>query len=112
MFVVLDISAALMMSAFAGMIDFARGGICWPTRGYVRMYYHRLTTTAGLAETVWPEMIRWLPGATVGLPTIRSSLEVLVMDSPAFQWGMLEDCKSSRPQLRYLCLLRGRCGMR
>lgn len=50
MFVVLDISAALMMSAFAGMIDFARGGICWPTRGYVRMYYHRLTTTAGLAE--------------------------------------------------------------
>lgn len=100
------------LSPFARMIGFARVGICWPIKGTVCMYYHRLTTDAGLAEIVWFEMIRWLPGATVGLPTIRSSLEVLVMDSPAFQWGMLEDCKSSRPQLRYLCLLRGRCGMR
>lgn len=88
MFVVLDISAALMMSAFAGMIDFARGGICWPTRGYVRMYYHRLTTTAGLAEIVWFEIIRWIPGATVGLSMITSSLEALVMDSPSMRRGV------------------------
>lgn len=93
-YVVPDIVAALppalLTTPFASMIDsrVACSGPVLVGKGYVLPF---ITTDVEAPEIVWPEMIRWLPSATVEPPTTTPPLEALVRDSPSMRMGLPVD---------------------